>query len=118
MPQAGALGADSIQRPLMSFCGCGAGGVGPSLLAQATSMTANTMPPAMRRALMRGSFHRRDHEFGALLDAGWPARGNRLGLGVEADRIRAMLVEIAKTGPFPAAKGVVGERHGNGEIHA
>jgi hypothetical protein len=42
------LGADNIQRPLMSFCGCGAGGAGPSALAQAATMTANTMPPALR----------------------------------------------------------------------
>src|SRR3954452_1493969 len=29
--------------------------------------------------------HRRNRELRALLDAGWPARGDRLGLGVEAD---------------------------------
>ena len=44
MPQAGALGADNIQRPLMSFCGCGAGGVGPSLVAQAASVGVPRIP--------------------------------------------------------------------------
>src|SRR5207245_2872286 len=39
--------------------------------------------------------HRRDHELGAFLDAGGPARGDGLGLGVEADRVRAVLVEVA-----------------------
>src|ERR1051325_11491089 len=109
MPQGGALGAASIQRPLMSFCGCGAGGVGPSLVAHAPSIIATTMVPAMPRPATRRSLHRRDHELGALLDAGRPARGHGFGLGVETHRIRAMLVEIAEAGPFPAAKGVVGE---------
>src|SRR5258708_3608158 len=62
--------------------------------------------------------HRRNDEFGAFLGAGWPARGHRLGLGVEADRIRAVLVEVAEAGTFPAAERVVGERHGNGEVDA
>jgi hypothetical protein len=41
------------------------------------------------------SLHGGDDEFGALLDAGGPARGHRLGLGIEADRIRPVLVEVA-----------------------
>src|SRR6266480_803646 len=51
--------------------------------------------------------HRRDREPRAFLDAGRPARGDRLGLGIEADRIRTMLVEIAEAGLLPAAKGVI-----------
>src|SRR5262249_49814566 len=58
--------------------------------------------PAERRALL----HRRDRELGALLDARGPAGGHRLGLGVEADRIRTMLVEIAEARFLPAAEGV------------
>src|SRR5437763_15262771 len=46
--------------------------------------------------------HRRDREFRALLDAGRPARGHRLGLGVEADRVRSVLVEIAEARLLPA----------------
>ena len=33
----------------------------------------------------RGSLHSRDAELRTILDAGRPTRGNRLGLGVEAD---------------------------------
>src|SRR5580704_16208017 len=62
--------------------------------------------------------HRRNDELRAFLDAGWPARGHRFGLGVEADRVRSVLIEIAEPGPFPAAERVVGEGHGNREVHA
>src|SRR5438132_14247930 len=55
--------------------------------------------------------HGRNRELRALLDAGRPARGHRLGLGVEADRIRAVLVEIAEAGFLPAAESVVRDRH-------
>src|SRR5437763_4890212 len=64
------------------------------------------------------SVHRRDRELRAFLDAGRPARGHRLGLGVEADRIRAMLVEIAEAGLLPAAEGVVGNRHRDRHVDA
>src|SRR5258708_17982496 len=62
--------------------------------------------------------HRRDREFRAFLDAGGPARGDGLGLGVEADRIRAVLVEIAETGLLPAAEGVIGDRHRDRHVDA
>src|SRR5439155_14289131 len=64
------------------------------------------------------SVHRRDRELGTLLDAGRPARGDRLGLGIEADRIRAVLVEIAEARFFPAAKRVVGDRHRDRHVDA
>src|SRR5882724_11476600 len=64
------------------------------------------------------SIHRRNREFRAFLDAGGPARGYRLGLGVEADRIRPMLVEIAKAGFLPAAKSVIGDRHRDRHVDA
>src|SRR6185437_4580472 len=64
------------------------------------------------------SLHGRDHEFCAFLGAGGPARRDRLGLGVEVDRVGAVLVEVAEAGTLPAAERVIGERHGNGEIDA
>src|SRR3954471_18312425 len=62
--------------------------------------------------------HRRDRELGALLDPGRPARGHRFGLGVEADRVRTMLVEVAKARLLPAAEGVVGDRHRDRHVDA
>src|SRR3954468_1227395 len=64
------------------------------------------------------SIHRRDRELLALLDAGRPARGDGLGLGVEADGIRAMLVEIAEAGFLPAAESVVSDRHRDRHVDA
>src|SRR3954470_11202612 len=64
------------------------------------------------------SVHRRDRELRAFLDAGRPARGDGLGLGVEADRIRTVLVEIAEAGLLPAAEGVVGDRHRDRHVNA
>src|ERR1700743_3999984 len=52
--------------------------------------------------------HRRDRELRTFLDAGGPARGHRLGLGVEADRVRPVLVEIAEARLLPAAEGGIG----------
>ena len=65
----------------------------------------------------RASFHRRNDELGAFLDARGPARGHRLGLGVEAHRVRAVLIEIAEARPLPAAEGVISKRHRDREIH-
>src|SRR3954468_18233654 len=62
--------------------------------------------------------HRRNREFRAFLDPGRPARGYRLGLGVEADRIRPVLVEVAEAGLFPAAEGVIGDRHRDRHVDA
>src|SRR5690606_32121940 len=42
------------------------------------------------------SVHRRNDELCAFLDAGRPARGDRLGLRVEAEGIRAVLVQVAE----------------------
>src|SRR5437899_139046 len=81
-----------------------------------SSLSVNCMvarPGAPTRLL-----HRRDRELRALLDAGRPARGHRLGLGVEADRIRAVLVEIAEAGFLPAAEGVIGDRHRDWHVDA
>src|SRR3979409_1278642 len=57
------------------------------------------------------SIRRRNRNLRAFLDAGGPARGHRLGLGIEADRIRPVLVEIAEAGFLPAAEGVIRNRH-------
>src|ERR1700737_5533274 len=62
--------------------------------------------------------HGRNRELRALLDAGRPARGDGLGLGVEADRIRAVLVQIAEAGLLPAAEGVVRDRHRDRHVDA
>src|SRR2546429_2726346 len=64
------------------------------------------------------SIHRRNRKLRAFLDAGGPARGHRLGLGVEANRIRAVLVEIAEAGFLPAAKGIIGDRHRDRHVDA
>src|ERR1700722_8582490 len=42
------------------------------------------------------SVHRRDRELRPVLDTGRPAGGHRLGSGVEANRIRPVLVEVAE----------------------
>src|SRR5262245_54652901 len=62
--------------------------------------------------------HRRDRELRAFLDAGRPARGHRLGLGVEADRVGTVLVEIAEARLLPAAEGVIGDRHRDRHVDA
>src|ERR1700676_2652876 len=62
--------------------------------------------------------HRRNRKLRAFLDAGGPARRHGLGLGVEADRIRAVLVEIAEAGLLPAAEGVIGDRHRDRHVDA
>src|SRR6202795_3542066 len=72
-----------------------------------SSLRANIMLAPGRNALV----HRRNRELRAFLDAGRPARGDGLGLGVEADRIRTVLVEITEAGFLPAAKRVIGDRH-------
>src|SRR5262249_30953461 len=79
-----------------------------------SSLSVNCIAaPASRRLV-----HRRNRELRALLDAGRPARGHRLGLGVEADRIRTVLVEIAEAGLLPAAKGVIGDRYRDWDVDA
>src|SRR6201989_3576006 len=128
MPQDGALGAESIQRPLMpAGCGsCAAAAAGAEsvsempLPAQPASRHAmRTAPAAFAAVIRRGALlHGRDYELRTFLGAGRPARRDGLGLGVEADRVRSVLVEIAEAGALPAAERVVGERHRNGEIHA
>src|SRR2546430_1428580 len=55
--------------------------------------------------IVEGSVHGRDRELRALLHAGRPARGDGFGLGVEAHRVRTVLVEIAEAGFLPAAEG-------------
>src|ERR1700722_747084 len=55
------------------------------------------------------SVHRRDRELRAVLDAGRPAGGHGLGAGIEANRIRPVLVEIAEARALPAAERIVGD---------
>src|SRR5262249_44377288 len=79
-----------------------------------SSLRANCIIAPRRDA----SLHRRDRELRAFLDAGRPARSHCLGLGVEADRVRAMLVEVAEAGLLPAAEGVVRNRHRDRHVDA
>src|SRR5260370_15395655 len=74
--------------------------------------------PRLLKGSCARSIHGRNRELRTLLDAGRPARGDRLGLGVEADRIRAVLVEIAEAGLLPAAEGVIGDRHRDRHVDA
>src|SRR5262249_45934143 len=64
------------------------------------------------------SGHGRNDELRPFFDPGWPARGHGLGLGVKADRIRTVLIEIAEARAFPASERVVGKRHRDCEIDA
>src|SRR3954462_5852211 len=68
--------------------------------------------------LATASVHRRYGELRALLDAGRPARGDGFCLGVEADRIRTVLVEITEAGLLPAAKRVIGDWHRDRHVDA
>src|ERR1700757_1027240 len=63
------------------------------------------------------SIHCGNHEFGAVLDAGRPPRRDGLDLGVELDRRRAVLVEIAEARALPAAEGVIGHRDRNRHVN-
>src|SRR4029077_4893967 len=64
-------------------------------------LSRRTNSKTSRAANRSSSPHRRDDEFGSFLGAGRPARGHRLGLGVEADRVRAVLVEVAEARALP-----------------
>src|SRR5580692_8141882 len=82
-----------------------------------SSVSANCIC-ARRSPRSSGSVHGRDRKLRALLDAGRPARGHRLGLGVEADRVGAVLIEIAEAGLLPATEGVIGDRHRDRNVDA
>src|SRR5215510_5711576 len=77
-----------------------------------SSLRANCIPRPGCDALL----HCRDRELRAFLDTGRPARGH--GLGVEADRVRTVLVEIAEARLLPAAEGIVGNRHRDRHVDA
>src|SRR3979490_120752 len=79
-----------------------------------SSLRANCMSAPGCDALV----HRRYRELRAFLDAGRPARSDGLGLGVEADRIRTMLVEVAEARLLPAAEGVIRNRHRDRHVDA
>ena len=74
--------------------------------------------PAAGRARGSRSFHRRDREARTFLGARGPAGGDGLGLGVEAEGVGAVLVEVAEGRELPAAEGVVGERHRDRHVDA
>src|SRR4028118_858767 len=78
----------------------------PSGMSTASETMAGTEPGHCAFLL-----HRRNRKLRAFLDARGPAGGDGLGLGVEAHRVRAVLVEVAEARGLPAAEGVVGQRH-------
>src|ERR1700738_3906727 len=78
------------------------------LAANAAAVSVMTRSSSFR--VNTALIHCGDDEFGAVLDAGRPPRRDGLDLGVELDRGRAVLVEVAEAGALPAAEGVVGHR--------
>src|SRR5258708_38888387 len=78
------------------------------LAANAAAVSVMTRSSSFR--VNTALIHRGNDEFGAVLDAGRPPRRDGLDLGVELDRRRAVLVEVAEARPLPAAEGVVGHR--------
>src|SRR5207247_11476136 len=64
------------------------------------------------------SLRRRNDEFGAFLEAGWPARGHCLCLSVKAHRVGPALVQVAEPRALPAAERVIRELHRNRQVHA
>src|SRR5712672_3082167 len=73
------------------------------LAANAAAVSVMTRSSSFRVNMM-ALIHCGDDEFGAVLDAGWPPRRDGLDLGVELDRRRAVLVEVAEAGALPAAE--------------
>src|SRR5271168_4336363 len=77
------------------------------LSANAAAVSVMTRSSSSRpKNCIKQLLHCRDHEFGAVFDAGRPARGDCLDLGVELDRCGTVLVEITEPGTLPAAKRV------------
>src|SRR6201998_4108778 len=87
------------------------------LAANAAAVSVMTRSSSSRaKNCIAVSIHGRDDEFGPVLDAGWPPRRDGLGLGVELDRRRAVLVEVTEAGALPAAEGGVGHRDGDRHV--
>ncbi|MPL73124.1 hypothetical protein SDC9_18917 [bioreactor metagenome] len=63
-----------------------------------------------------GSVERLEVQAGTFLDAREPARGDGLRLGVEAQRVGTVLVQVAEGRLLPAAEGVVAQRHRDREV--
>src|SRR3954454_14285882 len=87
------LGPDaSTQRPAI-----GSGGApGRTMVVPVTA--CSPAQPASAKAMIStptriASLHGRNDELGAFLGTGWPARRHGLGLGIDAHRIRSMLIE-------------------------
>src|SRR6202000_2343604 len=86
------------------------------LAANAAAVSVMTRSSSFRANM--SLIHGRDGEFGAILDAGRPPRCHSLDLGVELDRRRAVLVEVAEAGALPAAEGVIGHRDRDRHVDA
>src|SRR6201996_6339961 len=90
----------------------------PQILTPRPIVLRATFVAHIRETVTPRSPHRRNAEVRAFLDARGPARGDGLGFGVEPDRIRTVLVEVAEPGTLPAAEGVIGDRHRNRHVYA
>src|SRR5271155_107389 len=91
------------------------------LAAKAAAVSVITRSSSLRakNCMVRPALiHCRDAEFGAIFDSGWPSRRDGFGLGVELDRRRAVLVEVAEARPLPAAEGVIGHRDRDRHVDA
>src|SRR3954471_24984429 len=108
----------STQRPAIGSGGAPGRTIVVPVTACSPAQPASANANAMRTPTRTASLHRRNHELRAFLRSGRPARRHGLGLGVKAHRIRSVLIEIAEAGALPAAERVVGERHGDCEVHA
>jgi hypothetical protein len=60
---------------------------------------------SLRQTLL--SSHRGNDELYPFLGPGWPTRRYGFGLGIKADRVRAVLIEVTEARPLPPAEGIV-----------
>src|SRR5476651_468090 len=126
MPHCPRLVAESIQRPailtMASFWACFS--LSPPPQKSPKRSFVPEQPATLRAAssvrarnamlivfISSRSFHGWDDELRTLFDARRPARRHCFCLGVEADRIWPMLVEVAEARTFPAAERVIRERN-------
>src|SRR3954469_8051356 len=100
----------STQRPAIGSGGAPGRTIVVPVTACSPAQPASANANAMRTPTRIASLHRGDDELRAFLRSRRPARRHGLRLGVEAHRIRSVLVEIAEAGALPAAERVVGER--------
>jgi len=62
--------------------------------------------------------HHGNRELGSVFHAGRPACRDRLCAGPELNRVRSVLIQVAKARCFPPPKRMICERDRNGNVHA